>query len=427
MDQETTIELIVLILLLALSGFFSSAETAFTTVNRIRMRTLAEDGDKKAKKVLEITEDSSKLLSAVLIGNNIVNLSASSLSTTLAIRLFGNYAAGIATGLLTLFILVFGEITPKTMASLNAEKITKRYASVISLLMTVLTPLIIAVNFLASIVLRLLRVEQKDNKDAITEDELRTIVDVSQENGVIEDEEREFIHNIFDFTDTEVKEVMVPRIHMTFVDVNSSYKDLLQIFRESGYSRLPVYEDSIDKVVGIINAKDVFFLEKTNRFSIRKLMRDPYFTYEHKNIAELMAEMRTSSISIAIICDEYGGTVGMVSMEDLLEEIVGEIHDEYDENEEEDILEINEREYLILGMANLEDVCKELDITLDSEESDTIAGFLMEQLDHLPEEGEEVITEEGIVLRVEVMENNSILSIRVKMPEQIHAEEDDEN
>ncbi len=330
MDSGDVIQLIIIIILLMLSAFFSSAETALTTSNKIRLRSMAEEGNKRAKKVLEITDDSGKMLSAILIGNNIVNLSSASLATTLATKIFGNAGAGIATGILTLLVLIFGEISPKTFATIHSDKISLAYAGVIGWLMKLLTPAIYIINKLALGFLILLRVDASGAQNTMTEDELRTIVDVSHEEGVIETEEREMINNVFDFGDAQAREVMVPRIDMTFADINSTYYELLEIFREDKFTRLPVYEDSTDNVVGIINMKDLLLYEDKDQFSIRNILRKPYYTYEHKNTAELLLEMRKSSINIAIVLDEYGATAGLITLEDLLEEIVGEIRDEYD-------------------------------------------------------------------------------------------------
>lgn len=358
MDAGDIAQIIILIVLLLFSAFFSSAETALTTVNKIRMRTLSEAGDKRADRVLCVTDDSAKMLSAILIGNNIVNLSASSLATTLAVRLLGSMGAGIATGILTLLILIFGEVSPKTMATLQADKLALKVAGIIGILMKVLTPAIFIVNRLSMGFLFLIGVKPNANQNTMTEEEIRTIVDVGQESGVIEDEERDMIHNLFDFGNAEAKEVMVPRIDMTCVDVNATYEEVVEIFRKDKFTRLPVCEESSDKVVGIINIKDLLLLtqEEMDNFSIETLMYEPYFTFEHKNTSDLFLEMKKSSISLAIVLDEYGTTAGLITLEDLLEEIVGEIRDEYDTDEVDDITKISDREYLVLGSANLEDV-----------------------------------------------------------------------
>lgn len=417
MSSGDIFQIIVLIILLLLSAFFSSAETSLTTVNRIRMRTLAEDGNAKAARVLRITDDSGKMLSAILIGNNIVNLSASSIATSLAIRLWGSMGAGIATGVLTLLILLFGEISPKTLATIHSERIALSYSGVIEMFMKIMTPVIYIINKLSTGLLMLLRVDPNAGTQQMTEEELRTIVDVSKESGVIESEEHTMINNVFDFGDAQAKEVMVPRIDMTFANIESTYDELIEIFQEDKFTRLPIYEETTDNVVGILNMKDLLLYKDKAHFSIRDIMREPYFTYEHKNTAELFFEMRQSSISLAIVLDEYGATAGLITLEDLLEEIVGEIRDEYDTDEEDPIIQLNEREYIVLGSTNLDDLCEALDLKFTSEDYDTIGGYLIGLLDHLPEENEIIITDDDILLRVEQMDKNRIEKIYIKKPE----------
>ena len=417
MGPSETGQLITVIILLCLSAFFSSSETALTTVNQIRMRTLADNGDKRAARVLRVTGNPGKMLSAILIGNNIVNLSASSISTSLAIHLFGNTGAGIATGILTFLILIFGEVTPKTMATIKADSMSLTAAAQIGFLMKILTPVIFIINKLSLGLMFLLHVNIKDAQKKMTEEELRTIVDVSQENGVIEHEERDMIHNLFDFGDAEAKEIMVPRIDMTFVQADATYQEVLDIFRQDMFTRLPVYEDSTDNVIGIINMKDFLLQNDTPEFSVRNLLREPYFTYEHKNTADLFLEMRKSSISLAIVLDEYGVTAGLITLEDLLEEIVGEIRDEYDADEEDDITRISDREFYVLGSANLNDVSEALSLHFTSDDYDTIGGYCLGLLDHLPEKNEIILTDNNILLRIDRMEKNRIERIYIRLPE----------
>ena len=417
MGPSETGQLIAIIILLCLSAFFSSSETALTTVNQIRMRTLADNGDKRAARVLHVTGNPGKMLSAILIGNNIVNLSASSISTSLAIHLFGNTGAGIATGILTFLILIFGEVTTKTMATIKADSMSLTVAAPIGLLMKILTPVIFIINKLSLGLMFLLHVNIKDAQKKMTEEELRTIVDVSQENGVIEHEERDMIHNLFDFGDAEAKEIMVPRIDMTFVQADATYQEVLDIFRQDMFTRLPVYEDSTDNVIGIINMKDFLLQNDTPEFSVRNLLREPYFTYEHKNTADLFLEMRKSSISLAIVLDEYGVTAGLITLEDLLEEIVGEIRDEYDADEEDDITRISDREFYVLGSANLNDVSEALSLHFTSDDYDTIGGYCLGLLDHLPEKNEIILTDNNILLRIDRMEKNRIERIYIRLPE----------
>ena len=421
MDSSDVTQLIILLILLGLSAFFSSAETALTTVNKIRIRSWAEDGNKRAKTVLKITDDSGKMLSAILIGNNIVNLSAASLTTSLAYS-FGGSMVAIASGILTVLILLFGEITPKTMATIHAEKMALIYAPIISIFMKVMTPVIFIINGLSIGVLFLLRVDPNAKNDLMTETELRTIVDVSHEDGVIESDEREMIYNVFDLGDAKAKDVMVPRVHVTFADVNSTYEELLDIFHEDKFTRLPIFEDTTDNVVGTINMKDLLLYDNTKEFHIRDILREAYFTYEYKSISELLVEMRQASFNIAIVLDEYGETAGLITLEDILEEIVGEIHDEYDENEEDFVQEVTEREYIIEGSMNLDDLNDRLDLDLNSEEYDSLGGFIIERLDRLPEAGDSIVTEEGIRMVVEKLDKNRIEKVHVYLPEPVMEE-----
>ena len=314
------------------------------SVSKLRLRTMADSGDKRAAMVLDVTENhTSKMLSAILIGNNIVNLSASALATSLAYA-FGGYMVSIATAVLTVAILVFGEITPKNYATINAEKLALRYIRIIRFFMAVMTPLIFIINLFSRGIMFLLRVDPDASGKGITEDELRTIVDVSHEDGIIESDEKEMIYNVFDLGDANAKDIMVPRVHVTFADVNNTYDELIEIFRKDKFTRLPVYEDTQDNIVGIINMKDLLLYDKNQPFHIRDIMRKPHFTYEFKNISELLVEMRDSTFNIAIVLDEYGEMAGLITLEDILEEIVGEIHDEYDETEDELIRQISDRE-----------------------------------------------------------------------------------
>ena len=415
MDASDTYQMIILIILLALSAFFSSNETALMAVNKIRLRTLADEGNKRAAKVLDIVENhTSKMLSAILIGNNLVNITASSLATSLAYS-FGGYMVSIATAALTVAILIFGEITPKNYATLNAEKITLRYIPVLSFFMTIMTPFIFIINLFSRIFI--LRVDPDAANKAMTEEELRTIVDVSHEDGVIESDEKKMIYNVFDLGDADAKDIMVPRVNVTFADVNSTYEELIDIFREDRFTRLPVYEDTQDNIVGIINMKDLLLYDPDERFDIRSFLRKPHFTYEYKDISELLVEMRESTFNIAIVLDEYGEMTGLITLEDILEEIVGEIHDEYDENENELIKKLSDREYVIEGSMSLDDVNDHLGTHLESEDYDSLGGLVIEHLDRLPVAGDQVITSDGIRLVVDKLDKNRIENVRVFLPE----------
>lgn len=408
--DPSAIQLIILVILLILSAFFSSAETALTTVNKHKIRSLAESGNKRARRVLSLIENPSKLLSTILIGNNIVNLTSSSLATILATKFLGSMGAGIATGVLTLLILIFGEITPKTLATMYNEQISIFYSSIIYFLTVIMTPLVFIVNAFSRFIMVILRIDPKKATQAMTESELRTIVNVSHEDGVIETEEKQMITNVVDFGDSLAKDVMIPRINMVFAPVDSTFEELLNIYLEEKYTRLPVYEDNKDNVIGILNIKDLFFYVETKKddiFDIRSILRNTYFTHEFQKTSALLTEMRKQSQSIAIVLDEYGATAGLITLEDLIEEIVGDIRDEYDEGEKETIKKIKDNVYEIDGSIKLDDLNDKIHISLSSEDYDSIGGYMIEILDHIPVENE-IAEAKNLTLKAIEMDKNRI-------------------
>lgn len=428
MDSSVPIQAVTIVFLILLSAFFSSAETSMTAANRIHIRSLAEQGNKRAIILEKVISNSGKMLSTILIGNNIVNIAASSLATTFTIKVLGNMYIGVATGVMTLLVLLFGEITPKTIATLQADRLALAYARPVYWLMTILTPVIFIVGKLAGGILFVLRIDPNARQGTITEHELRSMVNASQENGVIEREEKQMIYNVFDFGDSTAKDVMIPRIDMTFIDVESTYKELMDIFKEDMHTRFPVFEDNTDNVIGIINIKDLLLYPENEEFSIRKILREPYFTYEYKRTTDLMMEMRKASVNLAIVLDEYGSTAGLVTLEDLLEEIVGEIRDEYDEDEEEPIREIQpNREYEVLGSAKLNDINEVLGTKLESEDYDSIGGYIIEQLDCLPKEGDSVTLENGMRLVVDELDKNRIELVHIWLPKNVEKAPEDDN
>ena len=391
MDPSMILQIIAIIILLMLSAYFSSAETALTTVNPHSMRAMAEDGNKKAAIVLKLIENPSQMLSSVLVGNNLVNISLTSLTTTIAIRIFGSMGAGIATAVITVLVLIFGEITPKTFATINNTKLALSYASSIYLITKLLTPVVYIINKLSTAILIILRIDSKQSKRIMTERELRTIVDVSHEEGVIEESEKDMLNNVFDFKESLAKDIMIPRIDVTFVSVDASYDEVLDIFREAGYSRLPVYEGSKDHVVGIVYFKDVYFYRSQHRgeiFHLKDVLRKPFFTYETQKVSSLLAQMREKSVSFSIVLDEYGVTAGLITLEDIVEEIFGELRDEYDDSEEETFKKLSDGSYMVSASLKLDDLDDLLDVDLDSEDYDSLGGYIIELLDHLPSEGE---------------------------------------
>ena len=415
MDSGLVIQIVTIIILLMLSAFFSSAETSLTCVNLVRIHTLAEGGDKRAARVEKILSNPGKMLSTILIGNNIVNISASSLVTTFTIKVFGNYAVGIATGVLTVLVLMFGEILPKTAANLCAEKLALAYSFFILKLIWFLTPIVFLVDKLSRFLMKLLGIDTSKTGSGMTETELKTYVDVSHEEGVIESDEREMILNVFDLNDSLARDIMIPRIDMTMVDVETGYRSLQAVFKETMFSRIPVYEGEKDNIIGIVTLKDFFSNGRTD-FSLRSIMREAYYTFETKKTDELLNEMRESSNSIAIVLDEYGACAGLITMEDLLEEIVGEIRDEYDEEEKQLIQKISAHRYRIDGSVKIDDVNDALGTSYESEDYDSIAGLLIEALDRLPAQGESVTLADGTTLLAEKIEKNRISHVLLTLP-----------
>lgn len=417
MDTPGVIQFVILVVLIILSAFFSSAETALTTINNVKVRALVDENPTRRVLTLQkILDNRSKLISAILIGNNVVNISASSLMTSLVIRIWGNSAVGIGTGILTLLVLIFGEIVPKTWAMCNNEKLSLAYARVIYLLMQLLTPVIFVIDKISGLFLGFLHIDPSA-RVTMTETELKTYVDVSHEDGVIEQEEKKLIYNVFEFGDSVAKDIMLPRIDMTTIDVNASYEELLTLFRESMYSRIPVYENEVDNMIGIVIVKDFLLVENKENFKIRDILREVYYTYEYKKTADLLLEMRLITTNVALVLNEYGATVGMITVEDLLEEIVGEIRDEYDADEAELFKKTGDYEYEVGGSFKLDDINDVLETKFDSEDYDSIGGIMIELLDRFPSEGEFVFTQDNIKLTAKKVDKNRIETVTILLPE----------
>ena len=411
MDNDGLFKLTCLIFLIICSGFFSSAETSLMACNKIRIQTLADAGIKKAILVTKILNNQSKMISTILIGNNIANIGASSLATSLTLDYIGSYAVSITAGILTLVVLVFGEILPKNVATIHANAISMMYAPIIFLLMKVLTPLVYFVNKVSSLLIKIFRLHGK-NDATITEQEFKALVDVGEKEGILEQEEKEIINNLLEFTDAKAKEVMTPRIDMIFININETYESIVETFKTHKFTRLPVYDDTKDEVIGILNIKDLL-INDINDFKLSDNIRDPYFTYENKNVGDLLVEMRQGSINIAIVLDEYGITSGLITLEDLLEELVGEIRDEYDDDELDDIVKNADNSYTIDGMTKLDIINTFFNLNLSGEGYDNIAGYINEELDHIPNENESIICK-NIKFTVSRVENNRIISIIAK-------------
>ncbi|MCL2254643.1 MAG: hemolysin family protein [Lachnospiraceae bacterium] len=424
MDTDGVIQLFIIIVLVSLAAFFSFVETAFTAVNKIRLKSLSEDGNKRAQTALNIKECYSKMLSAILIGNTIVNLSASAMATALAIRIGGNVAAGIATGILTIVIILGAEIMPKTLANMYSERIALRIAFPVSVLIRIMIPIIFLVDKIAFFILKLMRVDSQ-HKEVMTEKELKSYLDVGHEDGAIETDERTMINNVFEFGDTFAQDVMIPRIDMTVISADAGYDETLNIINQNMFTRLPVYRDNKDVIVGLINIKDLFSIadERRETFRAEDILRTGYFTHELKKTDDLMMELRDKAMNMAFVLDEYGLTVGMITLEDLLEEIVGEIRDEYDEDEKEMIKNIEENTYLIEGKMKLDDVNDALGTKFKSEDYDSIGGLMIEFLVRLPEENEIITTADGITLQAKEIVKNRITNVILTLPKDENIEE----
>ncbi len=413
MDPSDATQPIILFILLVLSAFFSGSETALTTVIKLRIRTLADDDVRGAKTVSKLIEEPGKMMNALLIGNNVAKLTASVLVAMMARKHFGNQWVGLATGIFILVVLIFCEVIPKSLSTIYAEKLSLRVAGPIYFITKLLTPIIFIINKLCIGMLLLLRIDPKAKTSAITENELRTILDYSHEEGVIESEERRMITNVVDFGDSLAKDVMVPRIDMAFANVDFTYDELIHAFAEEKYTRMPVYSETRDNVIGIVNLKDVFFYNgDTENFNIIDIIREPFFTYEYKKTSELLIEMRRNSISLAIVLDEYGATAGLITIEDLLEEIVGEIRDEYDDDERDSIQPVSDNEFIVDGNTKLDDINEGLGLDLESDDYDSIAGHIIYLLDHLPEEGE-TVTDNNVVFTVASVDKNRVDKVHI--------------
>lgn len=410
------VQIVIIVILIVLSALFSSSETALTTITPHRLKTLVDEEIPHAKTLEKVLDQKAKMLSVILICNNIVNLTASAMATVVVQQLFGSKAISIGTGILTLLVLIFGEIVPKTMATVRAERMGLRVAPVINALMIVFTPITAALNFVAKGVLRLFGIRPDEKAQSYTENEIRSIVEVSHEEGITTSEEKKIINNVFDFTDTTVKEIMVPRINVTAISINSSFEDLMTLFREELFTRYPVYDEEGINFIGLINVKDLMVLEKEQieHFSVKEILREIAYTYEGKHLSELFLEMKRKRESMMAVLDEYGDLAGIVTMEDILEEIVGDIRDEYDEDEELEVVKISDQVYEVQGHVSLDDVNEKIGTSFESEDYDSIGGLLIEHLERLPENGDRVDVGDCTLTAKEVDKNViKVVEIRI--------------
>lgn len=391
MSEIQVLQLVFLGILLVLSAFFSASETAIFSANKVKIRHLVEEGNKQAILTRRLMDQPGKIISTILIGNNVVNIGATALATSLAIAILGSSGAGIATGVMSVLILLFGEITPKTLVSIHPEAFALKVSRILHGLGKLLSPLIYIFNTFTNYLVRLINGPDQE-KHLITEEELRMLVNVGEEEGFIDEDEREMIDSIFEFDDTLVREVMIPRIDIVAVNVAEPLDNVIRLIMKVGHSRIPVFEETVDNIIGLIYAKDilqVFVEPEPEKSSLRQLMRPAYYIPESKKVRDLFAELRREKVHMAIVLDEYGGTAGLVTIEDVIEEIVGDIQDEYDQ-EEKDIEIQSDGSLLVDARTPINEINELLEMELPEDEFETINGWVFHNLGTLPDQGQEL-------------------------------------
>lgn len=414
MESEIAVwNFILLGILLMLSAFFSASETAFTSISRLKVRHMLDAGVKSAKHIAKILDNPNKMLTSILVGNNIVNITTTSIATALSIHYLGDSGTGIAAVITTIFILLFGEITPKTIANAFPEKVCVGLAGVLRFIILILTPFSFVFSKLSDLLLILLGHKGK-NKALITEEELKTMVNVSQEEGVLESDEQEMILNVIEFNDTEIGKIMTPRTEIVGVDINAGYDEVYHVFKENEYSRIPVYQNSLDEIVGILHLKDLFLFNKDKSdYQNKKIMKEPYLTVETLKVSDVFKKMKNAKCTMGVVLDEYGGTAGIVTIEDFVEEIVGDINDEYDKYDNKKISVVNENTILADGLADIGDINDKLGLNLSNERFNTIGGFVTGELGKFPVEGDTFIYNENVKFVVESAGKNRVENIRI--------------
>lgn len=402
MDTSDLIKIIVVVLMMIFSALFSSTETAYSSVNKLRLKNYEAQGNKKAAKALKLANRFDEVLTAVLIGNNIVNIATSSISTLLFVSVFGSKGAGISTAVITVLVLVFCEVIPKSYAKKNAEKLALSFASPLSLLVTLLKPAVFLLNKLSSLA-------SKSSKDepSVTEDELKYMIDEIEEQGVIEEQESELVKSALEFDEISVDEILIPRVKVVGVEINSSIDEIKEIFSQEMYSRLPVYEKSLDDIIGIITNKAFFKMLVEGKSDIRSIIQDVPHIVDSKLISEAMKYMQRSKVHLAVVTDQYGGTKGIITLEDIIEELVGEIYDEDDEIIT-NIIKLDDSRYEVAGDMSLDDMLDVLGLDEDMAETDytSVGGWVTDVMEHIPEQGETAETGIFRLTAAEVNEQN---------------------
>lgn len=389
MDSSSVSQIIALVFLVAMSAVFSSSETAITSVSKIKVRQLDQKDNKNAHLLKKLHDNMQTTISTILIGNNIVNIAASSIATILFTNIFHQNGALISTVVMTVFVLIFGEVLPKTIAQYKNKSVALKFSRFIYLLTIVFKPIVKILNVLTRLIIKLFVGEDEDSS-TLTEEELKTLVEVSEEEGVLKNQETEIMINALELKETLAVDIMTPRTSMASVDIEDAESDLKEIIKNITYSRIPVYEDSIDDIIGVLHIKELAhkIIEDDRDFKVRDILKPAFYAYEYIPVVDLFKQMRTKNISISIIIDEYGGTSGIVTMEDILEELVGEIDDEYDN--EKEVTKLSDNEYLVDPEMRIDEVNERFDLDIQSDKFDSIGGFVIELLDRMPKSKDEV-------------------------------------
>lgn len=389
MDSSSVSQIIALVFLVAMSAVFSSSETAITSVSKIKVRQLYQKDNKNAHLLKKLHDNMQTTISTILIGNNIVNIAASSIATILFTNIFHQNGALISTVVMTVFVLIFGEVLPKTIAQYKNKSVALKFSRFIYFLTIVFKPIVKILNVLTRLIIKLFVGEDEDSS-TLTEEELKTLVEVSEEEGVLKNQETEIMINALELKETLAVDIMTPRTSMASVDIEDAESDLKEIIKNITYSRIPVYEDSIDDIIGVLHIKELAhkIIEDDRDFKVRDILKPAFYAYEYIPVVDLFKQMRTKNISISIIIDEYGGTSGIVTMEDILEELVGEIDDEYDN--EKEVTKLSDNEYLVDPEMRIDEVNERFDLDIQSDKFDSIGGFVIELLDRMPKSKDEV-------------------------------------
>ena len=389
MDSSSVSQIIALVYLVAMSAVFSSSETAITSVSKIKVRQLDQKDNKNAHLLKKLHDNMQTTISTILIGNNIVNIAASSIATILFTNIFHQNGALISTVVMTVFVLIFGEVLPKTIAQYKNKSVALKFSRFIYFLTLVFKPIVKVLNLLTRLIIKLFVGEDGDSS-TLTEEELKTLVEVSEEEGVLKNQETEIMINALELKETLAVDIMTPRTSMASVDIEDAESDLKEIIKNITYSRIPVYEGSIDDIIGVLHIKELAhkIIEDDRDFKVRDILKPAFYAYEYIPVVDLFKQMRTKNISISIIIDEYGGTSGIVTMEDILEELVGEIDDEYDN--EKEVTKLSDNEYLVDPEMRIDEVNERFDLDIQSDKFDSIGGFVIELLDRMPKSKDEV-------------------------------------